>query len=156
MAIARTIEEFLQEHRVDYELVRHPRAVTATRLAQAAHVPGSQLAKSVLLEDETGYLIAVVPSTHRVDLGRLHHQLKRRVGLATEGELAALFPDCDRGAIPAIGTAYRVETIIDDSLLQQADVYFEAGDHEALVHVTGASFGAMMSDVPHSRFSHHV
>ena len=156
MPIARTVELFLKEHAFDYELVHHSRSVTSMRTAELAHVPGMQLAKSVLLEDETGYLMAVIPSTHRIDLGKLHHQLKRRIGLAVEREVTELFPDCDPGAIPAIGAAYSVETIIDDTLLAQPDVYFEAGDHEELVHMSGAEFGAMMAGVPHGQFAHHV
>jgi Ala-tRNA(Pro) deacylase len=156
MAIAQSIEAFLKQHAVDYELINHPRSVSSTHTAEAAHVPGDQLAKSVLLEDEAGYLMAVIPSTQHVDLGKLHHRLRRRVGLAIEREVVELFPDCDPGAIPAIGPAYRVATIIDDALLDEPDVYFEAGDHEALVHVSGQAFGAMMAGVPHARFTHHV
>ena len=156
MSIAQSVEQFLKEHAVDYELVRHPRTVTSLRTAEKAHVPGTQVAKSVLLEDETGYLIAVIPATHRLDLGRLRQQLQRRIGLAIEREVAKVFPDCDRGAIPAIGAAYQVETIIDDDLLAQPDVYFEAGDHEALVHMKGSEFGAMMAGVPHGHFAHHA
>ena len=156
MSIAQSVEQFLKEHNVDYELVRHPRTVTSLRTAEAAHVPGTQVAKSVLLEDETGYLIAVIPATHRLDLDKLRLQLRRRIVLAVEREVAKVFPDCDRGAIPAIGPAYRVETVIDDNLLAQPDVYFEAGDHEALVHMSGPAFGAMMAGVPHGQFAHHA
>jgi Ala-tRNA(Pro) deacylase len=156
MPIARSVESFLKEHHVDYELVHHPRTVTSMRTAEVAHVPGTQLAKSVLLEDETGYLMAVIPSTHRIDLGKLHHQLGRRIGLALERDVTELFPDCDPGAIPAVGAAYRVETIIDDTLLVQPDVYFEAGDHEELVHMSGAEFGAMMAGVQHGQFTHRI
>lgn len=153
MSIARSVEQFLKDHDVDYELVRHPRSVTSMRTAEAAHVPGGQLAKSVLLEDEAGYLVAVIPATHRVDLGKLHRQLNRRIGLAVEREVTELFPDCDPGAIPAIGAAYRVETIVDDSLLAQPEVYFEAGDHEALVHLSGTEFRVMMAGAPHGQFT---
>jgi len=156
MAIARTIQEFLASHDIDYELVEHPRSVTSMRTAQAAHIPGERLAKSVLLEDDTGYLMAVIPSTHRVDLGKLHLQLKRRVGLAVEQEIAELFGDCDRGAIPAIGAAYRIEAIVDDTLLQQPDVYFEAGDHEALVHMSGREFSLLMAGLRHGGFTRHA
>lgn len=156
MAIAGTVEAFLRSHHVSYDLVRHPRAVTSMRAAEAAHVPGNQLAKSVLVGDEKGYLIAVIPSTRRLDLGKLHRRLERRMGLAMEHEVAELFRDCDPGAIPAIGAAYHVDVIIDDALLGQPDVYFEAGDHEALVHMTGKAFGAMMAGVPHGRLTNHM
>lgn len=156
MAIARSVEQFLQKHHVAYQLVSHPRTLSAMRTAQAAHIPGERLAKSVLLEDDIDYLMVVIPSTHRVDFGSLRQQLSRRVGLAIEDEVVALFPDCEPGAIPAVGAAYRVDTIVDDSLLQQPDVYFEAGDHQALVHVSGRAFGAMMNDVQHGHFARHV
>jgi Ala-tRNA(Pro) deacylase len=156
MAIATTVEEFLRSHQVAYDLVAHPRTVTSMRTAQVAHVPGDRLAKCVLLEDEQGYLMAVIPSTHRIDLGTLHRLLNRRVGLAIESEVTELFRDCDPGAIPATGAAYRVDVIVDDALLQQPDVYFEAGDHEALVHMSGAQFGSMLAGSAHGRFTHHV
>jgi Ala-tRNA(Pro) deacylase len=156
MSMAHSVEEFLKSRHVDYELVGHPRSVSALRTARLAHVPGDQLAKSVLLEDESGYLMAVIPSTHRVHLGMLHHQLQRRMGLAIESEVTELFRDCDPGAIPAIGPAYRVATIIDDRLLQQPDVYFEAGDHEVLVHVSGQAFGTIMDGVPHGQFTQYA
>lgn len=156
MAIAHTVEQYLNSHDVDYELVGHPRAVTSMQTAQVAHVPGDQLAKSVLLEDERGYLVAVIPSTHRLDLGKLHRRLDRRMGLAMERDVKELFRDCDPGAIPAVGAAYHVDVIIDESLLNQPEVYFEAGDHEALVHMSGKAFGAVMSGAPHGRFTHHV
>lgn len=156
MSIARSVEQFLKSHDVDYELVHHPRTVTSLRTAEMAHVPSMQLAKSVLLEDDAGYLVAVVPAAHRVDLGRLRRQLRRRIGLAMEREVARLFPDCAPGAIPAIGAAYHVETVVDDTLLAQPDVYFDAGDHEELVHLSGSGFGAIMAGVPHGQFSHHA
>jgi Ala-tRNA(Pro) deacylase len=156
MTIARSVETYLKSHAIHYELVNHSRTLSAMSTARVAHVPGHQLAKSVLLEDESGYLMAVIPSTHRIDLGKLHHQLNRLLGLAIEREVTTLFSDCDPGAIPAIGSAYRIETIIDDSLLAQPEVYFEAGDHEALVHMSGRAFGALMAGVPHGQFSHQA
>jgi Ala-tRNA(Pro) deacylase len=156
MAIAHSVEAFLKSRHVDYELLKHPRTLSSMRTAQAAHVPGDQLAKSVLLEDESGYLMAVIPSTHHVDLGKLHHRLRRRVGLAIERGVTTLFSDCEPGAIPATGAAYRITTIIDDALFDEPDVYFEAGDHEALVHVSGQAFGAMMAGMPHGQLSHRV
>jgi Ala-tRNA(Pro) deacylase len=156
MAIARAVQEFLESHDVDYEVVGHPRTVSSMRTAQAAHIPGERLAKSVLLEDDKGYLMAVIPSTCHVDLAKLHQQLHRRVGLAIEQEVAELFGDCDRGAIPPIGAAYRIDAVVDDALLRQPDVYFEAGDHEALVHMSGREFALLMAGLPHGGFTRHA
>jgi Ala-tRNA(Pro) deacylase len=91
-----------------------------------------------------------------VDLGAVHRQLNRRLGLATDRELTDLFKDCEPGAIPPLGRAYGLETILDESLNGWQDVYFEGGDHVALVHVTGEDFLRLMADAPRGEFSHHV
>ena len=156
MSVARSLEDYLNQHAINYEIVGHRETVSAAHTAAAAHIPGDKLAKPVILEDETGYVMAVVPSTHRVDLGELHRQLTRNLGLATERELGGLFPDCDLGAIPAVGAVYGMETLIDDSLAEQSDVYFEAGDHKALIHLSREQFTAVMAGSRHGRFSHHV
>ena len=68
--------------------------------------------------------------------------------------MSALFYDCDLGAVPALGKAYEVETVVDDTLLRQPEIYFEGGDHEALVHLSGRDFRALMADLPHGRFTY--
>jgi Ala-tRNA(Pro) deacylase len=134
----------------------HPRSYTSMDTAQVSHVPGDHLAKSVLLRDAQGYLVAVVPATHRLDLDLLGRLLDRPVQLATETEVGALFGDCDFGAIPPCGTAYGLETVVDDALIRQREIWFEGGDHEELVHVDGAQFDALMGAAEHGRISQHV
>jgi Ala-tRNA(Pro) deacylase len=153
MAIASSLQEFLSSHGISYEVLEHPRSLSAARVAAVAHVPGDRLAKSVLLEDDSGYVMAVVPATHRVDLGRLHQDTRRFLGLAVEAELAGLFADCAPGAVPPVGAAYGIRTLVDDALLEQPDVYFEAGDHKSLVHVSHAQFNSMMTGAERGRFS---
>jgi len=99
--------------------------------------------------------MVVVPSSRHVDLGEIHRQLNRDLGLATESELGRLFMDCELGALPAVGPAYGMETVVDDTLAEQADIYFEAGDHEQLIHVTAEAFQTLMGGgIRYGRFSH--
>lgn len=77
--------------------------------------PHASVAKD-RLEDDKGYLMAVLPATHKVDLGVVRHQLKRELGLATESELADLFKDCEPGAIPPLGKAYGISKTQDTGL----------------------------------------
>ncbi|MFO7953187.1 aminoacyl-tRNA deacylase [Thioalkalivibrio sp.] len=157
MSISRTLNNFLDEHSVTYQLVRHPHSDSASRTAEAAHVPGDAVAKAVLLVEEDGqYRLAIVPATRRVKLGRLHRLLGEHVGLATEEEVAHVFADCERGAIPALGSAFGLETLVDDSLLEQRDVYLEAGDHESLVHLREADFLFLLGQPLRGQFSAHV
>jgi Ala-tRNA(Pro) deacylase len=156
VSIANRVEDYLVGQGVEFDVIRHPYSSTSMESAHLAHVPGACIAKSVVLEDDCGYLLAVLPASCRVDLGELHRQTNRNLGLATEHELDALFQDCEPGAVPPLGSVYEMDTIVDDGLAEQSDIYFEAGDHERLIHVSGEAFEMLMGDVRHSDFSRHL
>jgi Ala-tRNA(Pro) deacylase len=156
MGIALTLREYLDRSGIQYDVLEHPYTYSASETAQVTHIPGDQLAKSVVLEDEDGYLMAVIPATHRVEIGKLHKRLNRQLGLATEHELELLFDDCETGAVPPIGQAYGLDVVVDDAITENPDIYFEAGDHTDLIHVSGEDFRALMGNALHGRFSHHV
>ena len=84
MTIAHRIEDYMMQYGVQYDVVTHPHSRSSTETAELAQVPGDRLAKSVVLQDEEGYLMAVLPSTRHVRLGRLSRELSRRFRLATE------------------------------------------------------------------------
>jgi Ala-tRNA(Pro) deacylase len=155
MAIALKVSDYLADHDIAYDVLTHPHSRTSSESAQASHVPGRRLAKSVVLEDEGGYVMVVLPSDRRVDLGELHRQMHRSLGLATEREVGRLFADCEIGALPPIGLAYGIETVVDDAIAEQPEIYFEAGDHEQLIRVTHEDFGVLMGEgIRHGHFSH--
>ncbi|MDR2877190.1 MAG: YbaK/EbsC family protein [Chromatiales bacterium] len=157
MTIAPAIEQYLQANELPYELVLHPRVPPKERIRQyVPTVPNDQLAKSVLLEDDSGYVVAVLSATRRLDLGKLRHHLDRRIELTLERDGDDLFCDCAPGTIPALASAYHIETIVDDTLLQQPEVYFESGDVEALIHMSGRNFRALMADLPHGQFTYRI
>jgi Ala-tRNA(Pro) deacylase len=146
MSISTTVKDYLAGNSVDYELIAHTHTQTSGGSASAAHVTGDHLAKAVLVKEDETYLMVVVPSDHHVHMGRLHHLLGQDVGLATEQELISLFPDCEDGAIPPLGMAYQLKTLVDSSLLEQPEIYFESGDHKHLVKVTGEQFSKLLRD----------
>lgn len=156
MTIAASVQKHLVHAGVSFEVIEHSRTLDSAHAAQAAHVPGAQLAKGTLLKDDQGFVIAVVPATRKVDLGTMHRRFGRPLGLATEGELNGLFGDCEPGAVPPLGAAYGIDSILDDSLMEEADVYFEAGDHRGLVHLSGSEFRKLMTGVPHADISRQV
>lgn len=155
MAIAATVSSRLAEQDADYDVLTHTHTTSSGASARAAHVPGMRLAKSVLLGDDQGYLMAVLPAAHQLDLHELHRQLRRNLALATESECGGVFRDCELGALPPLGPAYGLETLIDDALAEQPEIYFEAGDHEQLIHVSAETFHALLGEgVRRGRFSH--
>jgi Ala-tRNA(Pro) deacylase len=156
MTIANRLRQYLESEKISYDIVAHARTATSSRTAQAAHLSGELVVKSVVVHHELGYVLAVAPSTHRVELGTLQALLDRRLGLATEDETAKLFDDCDRGAIPPVGSVYGLSVVVDESLDNVPEVYFEGGDHATLVHVTGDAFRRLMKDARRFRISHHA
>jgi len=156
MAIAPTVKEYLDRHAVTYRLVSHPHAPSSMRTAEVAHVSGDRIAKAVLVGDEQGYLLAVLPATRRLQLAVLHHLIDRVLGLATESETTRVFHDCEPGAVPPLGTAYGVQTLLDEHLGREPEIYFEAGDHLSLVQVDRATFSGLLADARRLEFSTHV
>ncbi|MER8830397.1 aminoacyl-tRNA deacylase [Mesorhizobium sp. M0938] len=154
MTIANKLKDFIDGKGISYDTVEHHRTSTSRQSAIAAHVPGSIMAKSVVVHHDRGYALAVVPSTHRIELGTLQDVMDQRIGLASEDEVESIFQDCDTGAIPPIGAAYDVPVILDESLGKAADIYFEGGDHRTLVHVSGKDFRNLTSDARQARFSY--
>src|SRR4051812_38414092 len=100
------IAELLAEQEVPFESLPHPPAFTAQKLAKYLRVPGSRVAKSVLLKGPAGYLLAVLPATHRVDTERLSQLLEGPIRLATDREAAEVFRDCEWGVVAPFGTLY--------------------------------------------------
>ena len=156
MSVANRLKQHLDSAGVPYEVVAHPRTFSASASAEAAHVPADALAKTVVIHHEEGYVLAIVPASHRVDLGALQDLLDRRLGLASESEIDRLFDDCDGGAVPPIGSAYGLPAVLDRSLRGKSAVWFEGGDHRSLVQVTGSDFDRLMAGAREATFSHRA
>jgi Ala-tRNA(Pro) deacylase len=156
MGVAATLQDYLESRKVAYEVIEHPYSNSSMRTAEAAHIPGDQVAKSILLGDDSSYLLAVIPATHRLELDRLNQVLARSLEMIDEEEIASTFSDCKTGAIPVVGEAYGVDAVLDAALSHEPDVYFESGDHEHLIHMRGEDFRILMEHVPRVQVSHHL
>ena len=151
MGVALTIREYLDDNHIPFEVMRHLKTATSAVTAMVARVEGSSLAKGVVLKWDDGYILAVLPASRQLDMARMREMIGGDVRLATEDEASMLFPDCETGAVPALGVPYRVSCVIDDELEGLDDIYFEGGDHKSLVHLAGDEFARLMYGVPHAR-----
>jgi Ala-tRNA(Pro) deacylase len=156
MSIPASVHDYLDREGVHYEVIAHAATRDASHTAEAARVPGDHLAKSVVLEDDSGYLMAIIPASHRLDLQAIGRELSRELVLASERALAALFADCEPGAVPPLGRAYGIDVVVDRNLTDTRDIYFEAGDHLSLIHVSGQDFRRLMGDSLERNISHHL
>ena len=145
MAVAARVKHYLAEHEIPCAYVDHPPSACSLDAAHRSHVPPAEMAKAIVLEDDYGYVVAVIPADRQLDLAKLRAEMDRDLALAGEEEVAGLFPDCERGAVPPTGEAYGIATVWDTSLGARPEVYFESGDHRTLVRMSGRAFSGLMS-----------
>ena len=116
MGVALTLQQYLNDHDIDYDVMTHKKTGSSSGTADVSHIPGDRLAKGVVVKRKKGYLLVILPTSRRLDLKDLAGWLKQPVELATEEEINDLFPDCDIGAIPPVGAAYGLRAVVDQSL----------------------------------------
>jgi len=132
------VQEFLREHQAIYEVIEHAAACGAQRIAEAVHVSGNQVAKSVVLRSGHGYCyyLAIVPASARVDLQKVQESMgSHDLELASEEEIARLCRDCEVGVMPPFGSRLGMETLIDESLAAAEDIVFESNTHEQAIRM---------------------
>jgi Ala-tRNA(Pro) deacylase len=124
------LQNFLDEQGVHYRLSHHDPAFTSQDLAAREHVPGRKVIKPVVVRADGEWVMCALPASYRVDLAELRNQLRAdEVSLADEMTLARLFPSCELGAEPPIGRLFGMPTLMDESLVADDMVTFQAGTH---------------------------
>jgi Ala-tRNA(Pro) deacylase len=153
MPIAASLQKHLSRKHIEYDVVSHPPTMASVLTAQACHVPPDRLAKSVVVRTGDRYVLAVLPASRRISMADLKAELGENFALASENELEQLFEDCAPGAIPPVGECYGLDAVVERSVCDQPDVYFEGGDHATLVHVSQSQFAQLTGHAPHARFA---
>ena len=130
------ITEYLDQQNVHYQVCSHRPTFTAQHMAAEEHVPGMDVAKPVVVQADGKYIMCVLPACCKVDLHKLREQLGvREVHLASEKEMAQIFPDCELGAEPPFGPLFDIETIMDQTLGKDGYILCQAGTHEQAVRI---------------------
>lgn len=106
--------------------------------------PSGQIARTILLADERGYALAVIPSDRHVDLAAIEREFGRRLRMARGDEVARLFPGLPPSALPPIADGLQLETFVDQTLVPLSDVYFQTADPRRLVRIDGESFRSLL------------
>ncbi len=131
---AQTLKAYLDENQVSYTTITHTPAFTAQEIAHSAHVPGNELAKTVMVKLDGKIVEAVLPASQQVDLESLKTVAGvEKAELATEAEFDGYFPDCEVGAMPPCGNIYGMEVYVSPSLTTDRQIMFNAGSHSELI-----------------------
>lgn len=152
MTMAATVKSYIDGRGVGYEVIAHPTSGSSHETAEAAHIDEGHIAKGVILKDSAGAVMVVIPGDAWVNLPAIRKELDREMVLAEEKDAAGYFPDCDLGAIPPLGPAYGMETLMDKALISLAYVYLESGDHRSLIKIDGGALTELLSGVRHGHY----
>jgi len=156
MGVAMTLKNYLDSNDFEYKIIEHLPTSSSIKTSNDSQVTNDKVAKPILLGDDDSYLLAVIPASHRLDIDRLNQAMARAFVIMNKAEQEIAFNDCEGGFIPPTGELYGVDTIIDPALLDKEDVYFESGDHNQMVHMSGEDFRRLVHDAQKHTVSHHL
>ena len=134
------VSDFLSQQCVAFETLVHPPAFTAQKRAHFLHVPGRHVVKCVLLAGPSGFLLVLLPATHRIATDIIAQAVGGPVRLAEGNEVAEVFRDCEWGALAPFGSLYGVTTLLEASLDPQAFLIFEAHLHSLAIRMRCQDF----------------
>ncbi len=131
------LKKYLDDHEVEYVVITHSKAYTAQRIAAAAHVPGKELAKTVMLNADGDLVMAVLPGNDKVSLTKVTSLVRAKtVNIADESDFEKKFADCELGAMPPFGSLYELKTLVDKKLTKDEFIYFNACSHHELIKMS--------------------
>jgi len=144
----RKLKEFLDTRGIRYVTIQHSPAFTAKEIAASAHIPGKQLAKTVMVRVNGRMAMAVLPASYSIDFHLLREVCgAERVELATEREFRDMFMECEVGAMPPFGNLYGMEVFVAGTLAEDEEIAFNAGTHRELIKMAYADFERLVNPV---------
>jgi Ala-tRNA(Pro) deacylase len=130
------VTAFLEREGVPYEVVEHERTQSAAEEARAAGMPPANVAKTVVLSDQDGLRLAVIPASERLDMHKVKNALgSRGLRLVTEDEMAQRLEEIEVGAVPPFGSMFDAPELMDERLLDHDRILCSGGDHEHAILV---------------------
>lgn len=135
------LKDYLDTQHVRYDSIEHSQAYTIQEVAASAHIPGNQMAKTVIVELDGEMAMAVLPANKKVILQDLHDLTgSEKVKFASETDFYQKFPDCELGAMPPFGNLYGMDVYVAETLTHNDEIVFNAGSHTEVIKMAYADF----------------
>ena len=139
MSVLKSLKSYLDDNKIKYSVISHSTAYTAQEIAALVHVPGKELAKTVIVKSDDGYAMVVLPASRKINFDALKSVMsKNNVELAKEEEFEKMFPDCELGAMPPFGNLYDMPIYVAKTLSEDEEIAFNAGTHTDVIKMSYA------------------
>lgn len=143
------LKDFLDKEHIKYVTISHSPAFTAQEIAAMAHIPGKELAKTVVVKIDGEMAMVVTSANEHVELNRLKETIgANEVDLASEKEFKGSFQDCETGAMPPFGNLYGMKVFVSQALREDEQIAFNAGTHSELIRLPYAEFERLVQPTP--------
>ena len=140
-----TLTELLDSQNIKYTIITHSVAYTAQGIAALTHIPGQELAKTVIVNTDDALAMAVLPASCQVDLAALRAATgAKSITLAKEADFMRRFPGCETGAMPPFGNLYGMQVFVDEGLTKDKEIAFNAGSHRELMRLAYEDFARVV------------
>ena len=153
MQLAERVQIYLDQQRTPYALIPHEPTQTLGEAAALTQIDPHRLARAVLLQDDQGLLLAILPATYLIDFRAIHERFGRNCKPASQDQVAAIFNDCELGSVPPLAQPYGLKAIIDEQFASTGPIHFEAGYHHCLISMQSEVFHALHSDSQRTRIA---
>jgi Ala-tRNA(Pro) deacylase len=127
------VESLLNQHRVRFNVLRHPPVFTSQEAAALRGVALSSGAKALACKADERFVLFVIPGDRKLDSKQVRRALQiRALRFATPDELRQL-TGLSPGAVPPFGNLFGLDTYCDTRLAENEQINFNAGDHSISV-----------------------
>ncbi|MGM0593860.1 MAG: HDOD domain-containing protein [Pseudomonadota bacterium] len=147
------IINYLQREGVAFEPLPLEAADSLYQAAEQAGIPAQQVARAVLLGDEEGVLLAVLPLDRILDFGELFTLTGRSLEPLERSAGQYLFHDCQAGTIPPVAAPFGLRAVVDTSLLEHDTLYLEPGQRHLLLRLDREGFRRLHRDALFGRIA---
>ena len=140
------LKKILDNEKIKYVSIKHSSAYTAQEIAASAHIPGKELAKTVMIKIDGKIAMAVLPASDKINIELLQEITgAENVRLANEAEFKDKFPDCEVGAMPPFGNLYNLDVFAAQSLEDDEEIAFNACSHTELIKLSFKDFKRLVN-----------
>lgn len=144
MALNQKLSEYLDSIGTQWEPLSHPETLSSVDEARALGIDPDEVAKSLVLKGRGGYLLAVIPGGHRLDMHKVRDATGDKTShLASEADLERDFPDYELGAVPPAPGLVDLKGFVDPTVGAREWIVFAAGTHTDSVRMKTADLIGM-------------
>jgi Ala-tRNA(Pro) deacylase len=131
-----SLKDYLGKHKVNCVVLSCSPADTAQGVAALSHIPGKELAKTVVVKLDGELTMVVLPACFQVNLTRLKKITNaKNAELASENEFREYFHECETGVMPPFGNLYGMSVVVDETLAKDKEIAFNACSHRELIRL---------------------